>query len=150
MREEWCAHWQPPQELPDRRGAFGSIATKANWRQIPLRPWSPPSYEAFRSALEAAKGSVGLDRLESSEAAAIARHAPWLVEELWQILVEGAEAIAEGEADGIWGEVLYNWRVVGIPKRLSDDSWPICVASVIARTWHRVLFDQLPAPEPQQ
>ena len=39
---------------------------------------------------------------------------------------------------------LYPWRVVGIPKRGSDDSRPICIASVIARAWHSLVFAHLP------
>lgn len=46
--------------------------------------------------------------------------------------------------------VLYNWKVVGIPKKSQWISRPISVGSVLVRAFHKGLLAMCPAPPPGQ
>ena len=80
----------------------------------------------------------------------MAEYMPWLVEDLLKILTDAAVQTAAGTIPREWAEAFYVWRVVGIPKRGSDDSRPIGVASILTRAWHSLFFKELPDPAPEQ
>ena len=69
----------------------------------------------------------------------MAYHAPWVLEELVDffnlLTVSAPGGLPEELVEAVCG-----WRIVGIPKRNSNESRPIAVASVLVRLWHRVLL----------
>ena len=80
---------------------------------------------------------------------ALAKQAKWLLAELLEVLTRSAEAAVGGLTVDARDQQ-YAWRVVGIPKRGSEDGRPIAVGSVVVPAWHRVLIRQMPElPEGQ-
>ena len=86
---------------------------------------------------------------EAGDDKAMAEHAPWVIEEVYQLLVEITRKANQEDAKAVIEE-LYRLRVVGIPKRNSEDSRPIAVASVWVRIWHRLLLESLPQAPAEQ
>lgn len=161
MRADWAKWWAPepaPQEdeaedacscAPDRAEVWRCYADEAQMPRVPQAEWDPPCFEDFTQALRDTSGAAGFDGWERRELVALAEHAPWVVRELHALLVL---TTLSAEA-GLPGEVvssLYAWRVVGIPKRGTDEARPIAVGSCIIRAWHRALLPQLPGPPPGQ
>ena len=153
MRKEWTTYWTPEGGAKRLGGSWAAEASAQGLHKIPQRPWVPPTYEAFLKRALAAKGSAGFDGIEADELAVIATACPALIQEIYDILVEATWATADPQKAGQLSWVihtLYHLRVVGIPKRGSDDSRPISVMSLLARTWHSCLFSDLPLPEAEQ
>ena len=46
--------------------------------------------------------------------------------------------------------MIHGWRIVGIPKKGSDDGRPIAIGSILVRVWHKCHLDQIPAQYPDQ
>ena len=80
---------------------------------------------------------------------AILTHCEWLFRELHTLLVRITRAAKFGHKQSLI-RAIYGWRVVGIPKRGSDDGRPIAIGSVIIRAWHRANLDLLPEQHREQ
>ena len=91
-------------------------------------------------------GAAGLDGWEASELRGLLTWAPWAIGELHGLLVRTTEAAAAGGIPAAVRDRLHAWRIVGIPKRLSEQLRPIAVGSCITRAWHRTLVPVLPGP----
>ncbi|OLP86539.1 Glutamine--fructose-6-phosphate aminotransferase [isomerizing] [Symbiodinium microadriaticum] len=109
-----------------------------NWLDLPLAMSLLNGPKAFLSAVDASSGSAGLDGWQSSELRALHKHAPFLLEELYQLWLDTSRA------ENIPDFNLWDWKTVGIPKRTSLDSRPISVASVFVRAWHKALLSRSP------
>ena len=147
MRREWEPWW-----VPDRSGPpLDWVAVAREWGvpEVPADPaWRPPSFEAFQRALQDSHGAAGLDGWEVAELQGLSEHCPDLIRELWAILaatVEGGAGPWPDERLRAFGAL----RVVGIPKRGSDDARPIAIGPVWMRAWGRCLIDALP-PAPAE
>ena len=151
MKEEWQPHWAPEQSQPGLAKAWLGKAHEAGLtRQVPQQ-WRAPEFKEFLQILQSSKGAAGLDGWEAQELKALCKQAPWLVKEIFEILVEVTRLA--GSAETLPASVqlaLYAWRIVGIPKRGSDDSRPIAVGAVLMRAWHKTLLPDMPeVPEGQ-
>lgn len=143
MREEWVQWWAPAAAMPGGRAdSWRALAREAGCKQEAQKPWDPTSLERFCGALRATHGAAGLDGWSHEELKALAEHAPWVFVDLYALLVDTTSAAEEGLPEYVH-QLLYSWRVVGIPKHGSDDSRPIAVGSCIIRAWHRALLEQL-------
>jgi hypothetical protein len=94
--------------------------------------------------LRQTRGAAGLDGWHRDELVAFADHAPWVISELFSLLVRTTWTASMGLPQDLRSS-LYAWRIVGIPKRGSDEARPIAIASVMVRAWHRALLPQLPS-----
>ena len=145
MRKEWQPHWAPEESKQGLAEAWLEKAQEANLARHAPRTWQPPNFEDFLQTVRSAKGAAGLDGWEAKELKALASHAPWLLREIYDILVEVTRcAGAEKGLHESLQHALYAWRIVGIPKRGSDDSRPIAVGAVLMRAWHKALLPDLP------
>ena len=128
MRQEWVPHWCPTTTPPRPAEEWRRYAAEAHQVVGVRRSWRPPSAGEFVEAILATKGAAGFDGWEADEAVAMTRHAPWLVEELLAIFARITREAPHGLPRELVEE-LFTWRYVGIPKRGSDDSRPIAIAS---------------------
>ena len=113
-------------------------------RKEPSR-WNPPAAAELIDVASKATGSAGLDGWDASEVKALAKYAPFICEGACTFFTALTWKAPEGGIKDILRRI-YAWRIVGIPKRGSDDSRPIAVASVWVRVWHRLLLNSLPDP----
>ena len=152
MREEWSQWWCPedfgPMTEASQAQSWQELAEEGGVPSLAERQWQPPSEEAFAGVLRNAKGAAGLDGWTPGEIRALIDHAPWLIAELHGLFVRTTEAASEGLPSSVQRAV-YSWRIVGIPKRGTDDSRPIAIASCLVRAWHRALMTQLPDVPPK-
>ena len=154
MREDWETVWCPDAVPVQPANAWVDLASSSPGFKVSSKP-SPsrfpagagfseppddtwPTLEAFLSAVDASSGSAGFDGWQSSELRALHKHAPFLLEELYQLWLDTSRA------ENIPDFNLWDWKTVGIPKRTSLDSRPISVASVFVRAWHKALLSLFP------
>ena len=153
MRDAWVPWWSPGEEVRRQTAtqaeAWAGLADEGRVPHQAARPWQPPTEEAFIQALRRAHGVAGLDGWCCDELAALLKHTPWLVTELHGLLVWTTVAAEAGLPQSL-REMLYSWRVAGIPNRATDESRPIAIASCIMRAWHRALLGMLPPAPPGQ
>jgi hypothetical protein len=152
MRDSWRQYWRPLST------SHGDGEAKAQaWSEYAARSglavssgtWKPPTEKQFLEALKGVRDAAGLDGWKREELTALRQQTPWLASELYRLLVRTTEEAAGGLPSRVL-EQLYAWRIVGIPKRKSDEARPIAIASCIARAWHKALLPLLPsAPEGQ-
>ena len=150
MAETWRQHWAPANDHGSNWARnWIQAAADSDSAGCPAPEWQPPSRESFVEAMTTCKGSAGLDGWHSQELRALAKFAPWLCEELYNLWVATTNAASSGQHEDLLDH-LYSWRVVGIPKKHSNDSRPIAVGSCLVRAWHRTLTKQLPATPTEQ
>lgn len=124
---------------------MADFAPEAQRVQVKERPFAPSSLEPFKHALGKAEGAAGLDGWHRAKLAALSRFTPWLVEELYELLVATTVAARAGLPKEVAGS-LYGWRALGVPKRGTDEARPIAVGAVVVvvvRFWHKCLLDSL-------
>jgi hypothetical protein len=142
MKEEWRAHWCQPHAKNYAQG-WQRQAELANLEPSVAPPWREPELKKFLTLAAECTGSAGLDGWDHSEVRALAQFAPWLLKEFFDFFSSLTRAAPGGTpAQAI--EAIYAWRIVGIPKRNSEESRPIAVASLFVRIWHKLLLDQMP------
>ena len=77
--------------------------------------------------------------------AGIRMSGPWLLRKLFDILrcvVLKSDSIDPNQCPTVF--LLFSWKLVGIPKRASDESRPIAVSSIILRCWNKAVLKVLP------
>ena len=141
--DDWQASFSPPQDI-DRGAAWLNAAHEA---QLEARNPAEDfvTWEDFLAAAESAKGSPGLDGWTSAEFRFLARSCPWLLRKLFDILrciVLKSDSIDSNQCPSIF--LLFTWKLVGIPKRASDESRPIAVSSILLRCWNKAMLKILP------
>ncbi len=140
MRADWAEVWAPSGGSDaSRRGAWLRLAEEAGCEDAPQQEWQAPSVDEFAATLRGQGGAAGLDGWEASELRGLLTWAPWAIGELHGLLVRTTEAAAAGGIPAAVRDRLHAWRIVGIPKRLSEQLRPIAVGSCITRAWHRTL-----------
>jgi hypothetical protein len=151
MREDWLPFWAPNDAEGRGRGqAWRQLAMEAGIAAVEQREWEPPSFQAFCTHVAGSEGSPGFDAVMAEELRSMLRHADWIIVELWQLWVLTSREAAAKRVPRAVVMLLYKWRVVGIPKRNSEDARPIAIASCIVRCWHSALNQQLPEPPNEQ
>ena len=142
--EKWC----PPDEQTTLEAYLGLAETAPS--SAPPRQRLPSRPELLRKLLHV-RGAEGPDGWHSSEVRSIARTMPTLVDELFQLLVETTRIADPTSADFIARlDVLFGWRVVGIPKTMSDENRGISVGNMFFRAWLSCVHDSgLQQPEDQ-
>ena len=86
-------------------------------------PWTRQEPGEFLRLASKCTGSAGVDGWD---------YAPWVLEELVDFF-DLLTVSAPGGLPEELVEAVYGWRIVGIPKRNSNESRPIAVASVLVR-----------------
>ncbi|CAE7804221.1 GAPC1 [Symbiodinium sp. CCMP2592] len=91
--------------------------------------------------------SEGFDGWTSHELHAMEKHLPFLSSELFELWRHTTLAASgQHEFSDELSNMLWSWRVVGIPKSTSYDSRPISVGSSLLRVWHKALLRRCPPP----
>jgi hypothetical protein len=149
MRAEWAPWWCPADGGGDRSMAWRGAAAEGLDAPHQQRALTPPDYAAFALAMRDTRGAAGLDGWQCAELHALSAHCPWLISELHALLLRTTVAAEDSLPEQLTNS-LFAVRVVGIPKRASDESRPIAVGSCVTRAWSRALLPQLPsAPDGQ-
>ena len=153
MRSEWEPHWAPPVWDSDKY-----VAKWKEWADKVIFPQSEmphnwiPTFEAFIKAVKKTHGAAGFDGWSAEELKLLVKVAPFLMQELYDLWVATTKmAVAHGgDVPLELLELVFPWRVVGIPKKDENESRPIGVASCIVRSWLTALAEALPDVDAEQ
>ena len=77
-------------------------------------------------------GAAGFDDWCKEEVRALIAFAPWIIEEIYVLLIRTMREAPSGLPDAV-RDIVFLWRVVGIPKRDPCESRPIAIASCSVR-----------------
>jgi hypothetical protein len=141
MAAYWKGWWVQERSGGELAAAWGRLADEAHFLEDSVQAaWVEPTWEEFCAAARQSSGAPGFDGWSSEEIRAAAEHVPWLLRPVYDVLQKRMRYDAERPSFDNYAVQ----RVVGIPKRQSDEMRPISVASVLLRCWHKVLAKQLP------
>jgi hypothetical protein len=149
MRAEWVQWWHP-EDGSDNGYArrWRAFAAQGGLEEKCPAVWSRPGFDVFAAALRAIRGAGGFDGWMPNELQGLLANAVDLMKVLYDILVhavEGAAGIEEAELEGFY-VAMAALRVVGIPKKGTEERRPIAVASVLHRAWQKTLLPTLGTP----
>ena len=147
LRNEWGPIWAPtPYNEEGILRSWEAVAARPPFQHSPVpADWTPPR-TAFHEALAGIHGAPELDEWRSEEIQAIARNFPFTVDEPHDLWCDVARSAAKSSLDPRLDELLFGSGAVGIPKRTSDASGPISVASVMACASASACAEALPSP----
>ena len=151
MVESWAGVWAPDHFDPSSAcDAWSRLADEA---ALPNRdpPGPPasflPSRQHFAQAMSNCSGSAGFDGWTSHELHALEKHLTFLSDELYELWCKTTlAALNEHELRPDLANLLWTWRVVGVPKRNPFDSRPVSVGSCLLRVWRKALLGLCPGP----
>ena len=127
-------------------------ADKADFSQSNASTDELPTQEVFIKAICEAKGAAGFDGWSAAELKAVIKTFPKLGEKLYNIFTDVATTAAKDphKIDEQLRAALFAWRVVGIPKKVADQSRPIAVAPFILRAWLSAAAKAISQPDSTQ
>ena len=124
--------------------AWRKAAVDAGLSPSPTRVWTPPTIDRFLEAIMLTSGAAGFDGWCKEEVRALISFAPWIIEEIYVLLIRTMREAPSGLPDAV-RDAVFIWRVVGIPKRDPGESGPIAIASFFLRALQKTVLDSLPA-----
>ena len=103
-----------------------NAAAEGTWKQAALdsgmeeptpAQWEKPSFEAFSTGMRETKGAAGLDGWTREETSMLLEWCPDLVAQLLALWVATIQAECEGKLCDEACDLIFGWRIVGIPRR---------------------------------
>lgn len=151
MRESWAKVWAPPGfSAQPACDAWRQLAREAGIAVSSATEVDPegflPDRQLFSEAMLHCSGSEGFDGWTSAELHAMEKHLPFLATELFELWCHTTLAAGNSELPLQLSDMLWSWRVAGIPKRSPYESRPISVGSCLLRVWHKALLRRCPPP----
>ncbi|CAK0890412.1 unnamed protein product, partial [Prorocentrum cordatum] len=106
--------------------------------------WQPNFY-VFDHAAQSSKGAAGFDGWTGVELRLVARLAPDMMHEHYNLWRNTTRKIVSNSIDDIVAMQLFSWNLAGIPKN-EDDSMPIAAGPCTLRHWPPALATAAPEP----